>query len=168
MKARTLINLLLEHDLDLDVKIVICDKSYNFPATHDSSNDVINFYFADIKSEDVEESNNTEPATHEVAGPCKMAAIPSGFEKGKWAIHKWAEDSGGEIDFCLIDTVNHYSFTYSEYYRIDDENNVDNLSYHSSFVNYTDYRCEFDFRLATDEEIKKYMPIVTDFKKIRK
>lgn len=95
------------------------------------------------------------------------------FKSGDWLIRKWNEDYHSSIDFARIDVDCKTEFLTSFFFRFgdgDSEDYSEDLSSQASGrpIDYKDdaSRMEFDWRKATEDEIKKYLTLSTLANKI--
>lgn len=95
------------------------------------------------------------------------------FKAGDWIIRKWNEEWHSSVDFARFDGNWKTGFLTNLFFRFGDEYNED-LSYEASKHpvdykdkdDYNESRMEFDWRKATEKEIKKYLTLSTLANKI--
>lgn len=83
------------------------------------------------------------------------------FKEGDWLIRKWSDEFKGEVDFARIRECNNEGFYSSAFFRfgITTKDFTPVIIGMENINKYIDHlhRTEFDWRLATDEEIKEYL-----------
>jgi ribosome-associated toxin RatA of RatAB toxin-antitoxin module len=80
------------------------------------------------------------------------------FKKGQWIIARWEES--GDYDFAKFESQTvKTSFQSLLFYRFNGDWTFEDLSKFREDVDYKDSRYEFNWRLATKDEIKKFKKV---------
>jgi hypothetical protein len=93
----------------------------------------------------------------------KVAVKTVEFKRGDWLVRKWKNDCGGEVDVCMYlgkQKSDKSVFTNKYFFRFLNDTIVGDYSNEDGSVTpYNEVSCEYNWRKATQEELKKFAEI---------